>query len=339
MVLPVSSNESFRAAFHAMEKGIKVERLNTGLELQGQSYGKGSFIVYYSPKRKSDWTDLLEDLPFQPGMISDKREFNSVEVELPRIALVETYFHDMDAGWTRYILDNYHIPFTVLHPADFPSTELTEKFDVIIFPDNAKSILMTGKRKSGDSYYLGSYPPDYVKGMDKKGFENLMTFSERGGIVIAWGRSTGLFEGLLKIKHGDDEEEFQLPFSDISSKLTAEGLFVPGSLVKVNLVDEHQLTLGMPSQVGVFSRGRPVFKTSVPIFDMDRKVIGSYPEKEIVLSGYGAKDEKMGNRAAMIWMKKGKGQFVFYGFNPQFRASTQASFKLLFNAILMDKVE
>ncbi len=339
MVLPVSSNESFRAAFNAMEKGIKVERLETHLELQGQSYGKGSFIVYYPSKRKNEWNELLQDLPFQPGMISDKRDFNSGEVSLPRIALVETYFHDMDAGWTRYILDTYHIPFTVLHPGDFPATELAEKFDVIIFPDNDKSILMTGKRKSGDSYYLGSYHPDYVKGMDKKGFENLMTFIDRGGIVIAWGRSTGLFEGVLKIKHGDAEEEFQLPFSDISKKLAGEGLFVPGSLVKVNLEAEHPLTLGMPGQVGVFSRGRPVFKTSVPIFDMDRKVIGSYPEKDVLMSGYGAEEEKMGNRAAMIWLKKGKGQFVLYGFNPQFRASTQASYKLLFNAILMDKAE
>ena len=57
---------------------------------------------------------------------------------------------------------------------------------------------MTGKRKSGDSYYMGSYHPDYVKGMEKEGFENLMTFSDQGGIIIAWGRSADLFEGMLK---------------------------------------------------------------------------------------------------------------------------------------------
>jgi hypothetical protein len=186
---------------------------------------------------------------------------------------------------------------------------------------------------------MGSYHPDYVKGMDKKGFENLMTFSDQGGIILAWGRSTGLFEGLLKIKHGEKEEEFQLPFQDISPQLVKEGLYIPGSLLKVNVIDDHPLTLGMPERIGVFSRGRPVFRTSVPKFDMDRRVIGSYPEKDLLMSGYSAKDEKMGNRAAMIWMKKGKGQFVFYGFNPQYRASTQASFKLLFNAILLPELE
>ena len=74
------------------------------------------------------------------------------------------------------------------------------------------------------------------------------------------------------------------------------------------------------------------------MFDMDRRVIGSYPEKDILMSGYSAKEETVGNKAAMIWMKKGKGQFVFYGFNPQFRASTQTSFKLLFNALLLEKL-
>ena len=108
----------------------------------------------------------------------------------------------MDAGWTRFLFDIYHIPFTVIHPDQFSEYELADKFEVIIFPDNDKSILMTGKRKSGDSYCVGSYHPDNVKGMDKKGFENLMIFSNRGGIVIAWGRSANLFPvlcGLLPL--------------------------------------------------------------------------------------------------------------------------------------------
>jgi len=339
MVMPVSANESYRAAFNALELGLKVERIMEDIEIKAVSYGKGSFIIYHDSKKKGDWEAVLEALPFQPGLISDKRTLKSVSLELPRIALVETYFHDMDAGWTRYLFDTYHIPFTVLHPDQFPEMDLADKFDVIIFPDNDKSILMTGKRKSGDTYYMGSYHPDYVKGMDKKGFEKLMTFSDQGGIILAWGRSANLFEGILKIKQKDEEEEFQLPFRDISPELAKAGLYIAGSLVKINLNGDHPLTLGMPESIGVFSRGRPVFRTSIPMFDMDRRVIGTYPEKEILMSGYASNEEKMGNQAAMIWMKKGKGQFVFYGFNPQFRASTQTSFKLLFNAILLDKME
>jgi hypothetical protein len=339
MVLPVESNESFRTAFQAHQHGLRVERLNVDVELKEQSFKKGSFIVYSDSRKKAEWDRLIENLPFQPGLISNKRALDADPLKLPRIALVETYFHDMDAGWTRFLFDSYGIPYTTLHPDDFPEADLAGSYDMIIFPDNEKSVLMTGKRKSGDSYYMGSYHPDHVKGMDKKGFENLMTFSHQGGIILAWGRSANLFEGIQLIKHKDKEEEFQLPFRDISPQLVKDGLYIPGSLIKVNVIQDHPLTLGMPEKIGVFSRGRPVFRTSVPLFDTDRRIIGSYPEKDLLMSGYSAGDEKMGNQAAMIWMKKGKGQFVFYGFNPQFRASTQTSFKLLFNAILLPKLE
>jgi len=107
----------------------------------------------------------------------------------------------------------------------------------------------------------------------------------------------------------------------------------------MEVLQEHPVTLGMPESIGVFSRGQPVFTTSVPMFDMDRKVLGTYPEKDVLMSGYAAKEEKLGNRAAMIWLRKGKGQFVLFGFNPQFRASTQSSFKLFFNAMLLGKIE
>jgi hypothetical protein len=338
MVLPVSANESFRAVFRALEKGMKVERLLAKTDVAGTSYGAGSFIVHQGSK-KEEWGKLIESLPFQPGELRDKKALATTPVEMPRIALVETFFHDMDAGWTRFLFDSYHIPFTVLHPGDFAKSDLAGKFDVILFPDTDKDILMTGKRKSNGSYYMGSYHPDYVKGIDKEGMEKLMTFSDGGGSIISWGQSARLFEGMLKIKKGDVEEEFSLPFRDLSPDLAKGGLYIPGSLVKVNLIEDHPLTLGMPSSIGVFSRGRPVFTTSVPKFDMDRRVIGAYPEKDILISGYASGEEKMGNRAAMIWMKKGKGQFVLFGFGPQFRTSTQTSYKLLFNAILLDQVD
>ena len=338
IVLPVTYNESYRAVFMALEQGMKVERLLAETDVAGLSYGAGSFIVHQGSK-KGEWDKLIESLPFQPGELHDKKTLATTAVEMPRIALVETFFHDMDAGWTRFLFDSYHIPFTVLHPGDFAKSDLAGKFDVIIFPDTDKDILMTGKRKVGESYYMGSYHPDYVKGIDKEGMEKLMTFSDGGGSIISWGRSARLFEGMLKIKKGDVEEEFSLPFRDLSPDLAKGGLYVPGSLVKVKLIEDHPLTLGMPSSIGVFSRGRPVFTTSVPKFDMDRRVIGKYPEKDILMSGYASGEEKMGNRAAMIWMEKGKGQFVLFGFGPQFRTSTQASYKLLFNAILLEQEE
>jgi hypothetical protein len=105
----------------------------------------------------------------------------------------------------------------------------------------------------------------------------------------------------------------------------------------VQLAD-HPLTRGCPDEIGGFFKGEPVFATSIPRFDMDRRVIGKIPEKDMVLSGYCEGEENLGNKTVMVWLKKGKGQLVLFGFSPQFRASTQGTFKLVFNAILLPPV-
>ena len=134
-------------------------------------------------------------------------------------------------------------------------------------------------------------------------------------------------------------EEFVLPFSNVADQARRDGLSIPGSLVRVQLKQDHPLTYGMPAETGVFYRGAPLFSTTVPRFDMDRRVIGSFPEKNILMSGYCENEEMMSGKPAMIWIKKGKGELILYAFNPQFRASTQATYKLLFNAFFLPPAE
>ena len=119
--------------------------------------------------------------------------------------------------------------------------------------------------------------------------------------------------------------------------LRKKGLSVPGSLLNIDLIADHPLTLGMKKKAQVFSRGRPVFGTWVPYFDMDRRVIGTFDEEEVLASGFVDEGELLEGKSAMVWAKKGRGQFVFYGFYPQFRASTAGTYKLLFNALLLNK--
>jgi hypothetical protein len=46
--------------------------------------------------------------------------------------------------------------------------------------------------------------------------------------------------------------------------------------------------------------------------------------------------ELLENKAAMVWVKKNKGQLLLFGFNPQFRGQTSGTFKLIFNALLLE---
>jgi len=166
-----------------------------------------------------------------------------------------------------------------------------------------------------------------------------LTFIEDGGIILSWGASTELFMGTLRIERSKDEiEEYQLPVRNISKSLSKDGLYLPGSFTRMLLTKDHPITLGMEGEIGVFYRGTPVFQTSVPSLDLDRRVIGKFPEDEILMSGYSEKEKLIGNKTGLVWLKKGKGQLVLFAFNPQFRASTNVSYKLLFNSILLPKL-
>jgi len=120
---------------------------------------------------------------------------------------------------------------------------------------------------------------------------------------------------------------------DVSESL--KGVSVPGAFLAVDFIPDHFLTWGMPEKGGAFSRGTPVFGTSIPVLDTDRRVIGIYPDRDLLLSGYIEVEKQLQNRPSMVWVRAGKGQLVLIGFRPQFRGSTPATFKLVFNSLLL----
>ena len=344
-VFAAGDNESFKAAFTALENKLKVYRLTAPAKIGGRSFAAGAFIIPGSVKRNKALAGLVSSLAVTPFFTNEDPlkgipEDDLIKVETPKIALVETWFHDMDAGWTRFIFDSYHIPFEVLRPGDFEKIDLAKKYNVILFPNNDKELLMSGKWKRRGEYYSSSYPPEYVKGIGKKGMEKLMDYLDKGGLIVAWGRSTQLFSGTLAINGGKDEkEDFNRPFVNLSEKLQKDGFYCPGAMLRIKLVKDHPLTWGMPEETGAMFRRGTAFRTSVPRFDMDRRVIAKFPEKDLLLSGYLEKEKAVSNRNAMIWMRKGDGQLVLFGFNPQFRAGTAGTYKLLFNTLLLGEAD
>ncbi len=334
LLLTSGNNESYKLAFFALGKGLKVSRTTTKILDNNLFIPAGSFIVENSGPAFMDMTKMMNVAPY---FVRKNKDLPVEELNIPKIALVETWYHDMDAGWTRYILDTYQIPFKVLHPEDFEKANLSQDFDVIIFPDASKDVLLNGKIKSREGEYFPTvYPPEFTKGMGNVGKNNLLKFIDQGGIILCWGNSTGLFMGEQKLKKSKDEKEnFWFPVRDQTKSLQKGGLYCPGSLVNINLTSNSPLFYGMNDHAAVFYRGRPVLTTRVPDYDMDRRVLATFPGKDDILaSGYLTKGELLEDYPAIVWVKKNKGQMIFFSFNPQFRASTTGIFKLLFNGIL-----
>jgi len=336
VVFSANNNESYKAVFAASSKKVTVYRTKAAFTNGSTPIPAGSFLI----EKNNSLAEIIENLSVSPEFVLEEINVEKTKITFPRIALVETYFHDMDAGWTRFVFDSYQIPFTVLRPSDLEKTDWAKNFDVVVFPDKDKNVLMEGKTKSSTGYFPSAYPPEFAKGMGKNGFKKLMNFVQNGGIVLSWGASTALFEGTITLD-GETEtapkEEFALPFRNEAENIQKNGLYIQGSLVNMKFVQNQTLTYGMPAETGVFYRGEQVFVTSIPTLDMDRRIIGLFPDKDILLSGFAEKEQEIANKAGMIWLKKGKGQLVLYAFCPQFRASTQGTFKLLFNGLLLEK--
>ena len=336
LFFPYSQNESYKIAFWAKQKGLDVYYTDQEVEVDAQNYSSGGFIV---PNHED--SVLLEKLK---SKITTKTyylaAYNNLQknkLQIPKIAMVETYLHDMDAGWTRYLFDEYFIPFEVIRPGEIAEAKLSN-FDVVIFPNTHKSVLLKGEYDTDKYYRMSDYPPEYVEGMGKNGKKNIMKYFDNGGKIISWGKSTELFMKKQKIEdEKDTKEQFKLPVDNISDKLKEKGLYCPGTLVSVDVNENMSFTKGLPGQIGVFYRGDPVFKTSIPIFDMDRRVLGSFSEENIVLSGYAEEAELLEEEPAMAWIKKGEGEMVLFSFNPQFRAAVPSNYKLIFNSLLFDR--
>lgn len=333
-VFSANSNGSYKAAFTATARGIDVERTKEDIIILNETIPAGSFIMYAKTNNRQKINDLSEQLKFSPIFIEEKIRIETMPLKVPRIAFIETFFRNMDAGWTRFILDSYNIPFTVIRPGNLKEADLIKDYDLVIIPNTSKSLLMTGKMRPDGSYLSGSAHPDYIKGMGDEGIKQLMTFVDKGGLIVAWGQSTELFDGKLEIEN----EEFHLPYN-VNNTPYDNGLYVPGSLLQVEILPDHPLSYGMPHKTGIYFSNSQILSTSVPGFGTDRRVIARYTEKDILLSGYSENEKLLANKSAMIWLQKGKGQLVLFGFSPQFRASTQASYKLLFNAMLLQKPE
>lgn len=328
VILTANNNYSYKAVFRALSEGMKVHQLLDSYS----TYPAGSFLI----ENSKNLTRILDEINFTPGYMSKKINIDTKEIKLPKIYLLESYFHAMDAGWTRYVLDFYNIPFKTIKPTDIEKTDFEKDCDILIIPDENKSVLINGNYKSENDQYFMKYPPEYMKGMEKEGYEKILKFIDNGGKAIAWRNATELFSGIQKLSDNNNEkEQFEFPVKDVSSSHIQKGFTCPGSFLKIELNQNHPITYGLRKEIGVFHRSSPIFRTWQPYFDVDRRVIGSFPERNILLSGYAENEQKIGNQPAIVWLKKGKGQVVLFSFNPQFRASTPASYKLLFNSILL----
>jgi hypothetical protein len=240
----------------------------------------------------------------------------------PRVATYKPWNASMDEGWTRWVLDTYGFAPKTLSPQQVRGTL---PFDAIILPDMHKDILEKGRRTTGtDIRYEDELPPEYRDGLGSEGLAALRKFVEDGGTLIAFADATQYVI-----------DNFNVPVRNTLAGTRSEVYSNPGSLVRLNIRGDHPVTEGMPAQTAAFLDGPIAFETTAPAPDIQRWVLASYPAQpdQILLSGWLRGPEQLTGKAAAVAFTYGKGKIVLFGFRPQHRGQTHATFPLVFNSI------
>ncbi len=227
----------------------------------------------------------------------------------------------MDEGWTRWVIEEnyqYRKPCTnyvSINNAEINS-ERVNKYKSIIFPDQSPNQMLNG-------YPKGSMPDEYTGGIGKEGVENLRKFTEAGGTLVFLNRASDFAI-----------EQFDLPVRDVTKGLSDKDFYIPGSILRTTLDTKHPIAKGMPEQSIAWFEDSPAFEITESE-DTNVEIIARYPNKteDILLSGWALGAEKLAGKAALISVKMGKGKIVLFGFRPQYRGQSLATFPLLFNAI------
>jgi hypothetical protein len=323
-VLDGRLNDSFAAVNLLLDKGVKVRRVDR----PAQGLRPGDFLVAAGPETVLaavaketgvDFTALKEDL--QQGVH---------EVKRLRIGMYQRYWGgNMDEGWTRLTLEQFRFPYTSLLDAEIKKGGLNERYGVIILPEDSTARITgerdrPGERRQAPARPEEEYPPEYRSGIGEDGVKALKAFVEKGGTLVTLGGA-----GSFAI------EKLELSLRNVTAGRNSREFWCPGSTLRVKFDNAHPLGYGMPSEgLALYLGGSMAFEV-VPGARNDRyEVVVRYADRDLLESGWLIGEQTLARRAALVAARYGSGRVILYGFRPQHRAQTHATFKLFFNALL-----
>jgi murein tripeptide amidase MpaA len=236
----------------------------------------------------------------------------------PRRALYKSHVPSLDEGWTRWVLEHDGrarcLSYVSLEDAEAHAGNLRAKYDAIIIPDQSPRAILNG-------YRAGSMPPELTGGLGAEGVKALREFVEQGGTLITLNNASDFAI-----------DELHLPVRDITEGLKQTEYYAPGSILRIELDTSHPIAKGMPRESIAWVEDSPIFEFDAR--DADRvHIIARYPLGDPLLSGWLLGGRKLWGKSALLEVTLGKGRVYLFGFRPQYRAQSLATYPLLFNAI------
>ena len=319
-------NDSFKAVNLLHKDGIEVHRINAPIEWGDIVLPPGTFYIPEGSEAKLKKVAEKTNIIFQS--LSQEPDFIHSPVKPLKIAVYQRMWGgNMDEGWTRWLLEQFYFDYTIVKDEEVKNG--LEDYDVLIFPSDSTALITgEGVEEYYEKRYKGAFtapvlPPEYKTGIGEDGIEKVKEFVENGGTLVALYESS---EFAI--------EKLGIPVKNVLKELEPKDFHCPGSTIWVNVDNTHTLGYGMPKKSLILLRGNHAFAIKGNHNNDHYKVVVSYPEENMKQSGWLIGEKHLARKAALIEAKKKEGRVILYGFAPQSRALTDATFKFFFNTLV-----
>jgi hypothetical protein len=238
---------------------------------------------------------------------------NAQKLKRARVGIYRSFVPTADEGWTRFVLDEFEFDYRNLEDGDLRRGEFISQFDAIIFPDQRDSTILLGRRPDDKE---NPFPPEFTGGTGELGLTNVRRFVEQGGTLLAFDSATRLFI-----------RQWALPVVNELDGMKATEFSAPGSLFRGIVDTNHPIAFGMPRETTLFFGNSGAFSVR------EGRSIVKYPLQNPLLSGWLQGESKLQGKTALVEVALGRGRVILFGFRPQHRGQTYATFKLVFNSL------
>jgi hypothetical protein len=366
-ILRDSGQENLLAARHRLAD-FNIEVAETSFIHEDVDYPAGSWILGPQDGLRAALEGVADELPLDFSSAATSPDVPRHALDLPRLAVMDTWNDTENSGWLRMWLDQSGVPDAYIGDDRIKAGEIEKDFDVIVYPhsyESLKSVIQGIDPSHGPMPYTRSeeFPshgsprssPDITGGFGYRGVANLRQFVERGGVLVTLGgASTVPLDG---------------GFVRNVRRARVKNLNTPGSEIRTKFVrQDHPLAYGYPEVTSVHRERLPLYETreafldwvvmqwgtKAPKFD-DARAHNDGPwgagregeetddqaEKKadkkgaaLVVSGGIKGGSELEGKPAILDIPVGEGRVVAFNFDPIHRTLTRSDFRMVWNAIL-----
>ena len=318
-------NGDLMAAYRLMKAGVAVTWATEAFVSAGKTYPAGTLLIPVAARVKAQ--PVFESLGVKAEAIKVKPAPKALRLTVPRVGLFQSYVASMDEGWTRFVFDkSIGLDYKTLHDKDIRAGNLRAAFDSIILPDSTAKQMI-------DGHQAGHMAEEFVGGLGEEGVAALKAFAEEGGTLIAFNNATELLT------------QMGAPVKNTLAGLGRRGggagggrealgpetaqFYGPGAILDAKVDQTHPLAAGLDARSMIWFEFSPAFEVT------GGKSVIAYDSDNALLSGWLLGGKMLNGESALVEVPMGLGKAVLFGFRPQYRAQSWATYIPVMNALFL----